>query len=57
MHIKEQKDLKSFEKLIKYSKKKSTGIACLIEKSNIKTKNILIQRKKVNNYKIFRYDF
>tara|TARA_X000000950_G_C13914644_1_gene660369 strand:+ start:2945 stop:4042 length:1098 start_codon:yes stop_codon:yes gene_type:complete len=55
--LRNKKDLKSFEKLIKHSKEKSTGIACLIEKSNIKSKTIFNTKKKINNYKILRYDF
>ena len=55
--LRNKKDLKSFEKLIKYSKEKSTGIACLIEKSNIKSKTSFNTKKKINNYKILRYDF
>ena len=53
--LRNKRDLKTFEKLIQYSKEKSTGIACLIEKSNIASKNIL--RQKINSYKIFRYEF
>ena len=55
--LRSKRDLKNFEKLIEYSKKKSTGIACLIEKSNIKSKTIFKQTSKINNYKILRYDF
>ena len=37
--LRSKKDLKIFEKLIQYSKEKSTGVACLIEKSKNQIKN------------------
>ena len=55
--LRSKKDLKIFEKLIQYSKDKSTGVACLIEKSKIKSKTNFNYKKKINNYKILRYNF
>jgi len=55
--IQNKKDLVKFETLIEYSKKNLVNVACLIEKSKIKTKQKLKQKKKINNYKIFRYNF
>ena len=52
--LRENKDYFKLEKLIKYSKKKSETVACLIEKGTFvgKTKKLIN-----NNYKISRYDF
>ena len=55
--LRSKKDLKIFEKLIQYSKDKSTGVACLIEKSKIKSKTNFNYKKKINNYRILRYNF
>ena len=55
--MRNKKDLVKFEKLIEYSKKNLVNVACLIEKSKIQTKKKIIKKKKVNNYKVFRYSF
>lgn len=55
--VRNKKDLKKFEKLIEYSKRKLTSIACLIERSSIKSKKNKTQQKIVNNYKVYRYHF
>lgn len=55
--VRHKKDLKKFEKMIEYSKRKLTCIACLIERSSIKNKRNKIQKKIINNHKVYRYNF
>lgn len=55
--VRQKKDLKKFEKMIEYSKRELTCIACLIERSSIKNKRNKIQKKIINNYKVYRYNF
>lgn len=52
-----KKDLEKFEKMIEYSRSKLTSIACLIERSSIKNKKSKTQKKIINKYKVYRYNF
>ena len=55
--VRNKKDLKKFQELIEYSKKKLATVACLVERSAIKNRKKKIQRKIINNYKVYRYHF
>ena len=55
--VRNKKDLKKFQELIEYSKKKIATVACLVERSAIKNRKKKIQRKIINNYKVYRYHF
>ncbi len=55
--LKKKDDLKKFDNLIKYCKKNSKTVACLIEKNQIIKSKSLKKPKKVNKYLIKRYNF